>query len=93
MHSYGRVNVSNKYTGYCVSFICFTFNYSMLFVSCCAILLVLSCASPLQKFLTVTGAEGKNENSNGDIWALLVAGSTGWINYRHQVDGLSVYSY
>lgn len=27
---------------------------------------------------------------SGDVWALLIAGSAGWGNYRHQADVLHV---
>lgn len=30
-------------------------------------------------------------NSQGDIWALLIAGSAGWGNYRHQADVAHAY--
>ncbi|CAL5223295.1 g5786 [Coccomyxa viridis] len=32
-----------------------------------------------------------DENFEGDVWALLIAGSAGWGNYRHQADVLHAY--
>lgn len=32
----------------------------------------------------VVGARQEEQNE-GELWAVLVAGSTGWFNYRHQV--------
>jgi len=62
----------------------------LLFFSCCfTLLLILSDASVIEKFLS----EIKNNSADGtipDIWALLVAGSAGWDNYRHQVNYLKV---
>ena len=62
----------------------------MLLINCFVVLFTLSYASASPRTVepSLTGNEGndgKSENSNDDIWALLVAGSVGWINYRHQV--------
>lgn len=54
--------------------------YPRLFASCFVILFALSRATS-----AVTGSEDDDESSTDDIWALLVAGSTTWMNYRHQV--------
>ena len=53
--------------------------YSKLCASCFVILFALSGAT------SVIGSERNDESSTDDIWALLVAGSMGWMNYRHQV--------
>jgi len=58
----------------------------LLFVTYLVLLVVLSYASPLQKFLTGVEQNAKNDSADvADIWALLVAGSSTWMNYRHQV--------
>ena len=53
---------------------------------CCyfTLLLISSDASVIEKFLS----EAMNASANGipDIWAILVAGSEGWDDYRHQVN-------
>lgn len=35
--------------------------------------------------------EANDDNDGGQIWALLVAGSNGWYNYRHQADVAHAY--
>ena len=53
---------------------------NMKFVTC---LLLLSSTAVLCRAGALHGMlEGKE---NGNIWALLVAGSNTWMNYRHQV--------
>ncbi|KAK9843400.1 hypothetical protein WJX81_000515 [Elliptochloris bilobata] len=54
-------------------------------VSC----LVAATAAARPAFLTLPGE--RPDDFKGDIWALLIAGSAGWGNYRHQADVLHAY--
>ena len=58
----------------------------MLLVSCFVILLALSYASSLQRPPSAADHERSYNQTNGDDnWALLIAMSEGYENYRHQV--------
>ena len=59
--------------------------YSLL-VYCIVLLAIASNALLLQKIDNdARNVKTKNASAVADIWALLVAGSDSWMNYRHQV--------
>jgi legumain len=45
----------------------------------------------LLSWLTPTKFAGRPEEFTGDVWAVLIAGSSGWGNYRHQADVCHAY--
>ena len=56
---------------------------TLLIVSC---ILIQPCISAELKFKPQSqGGESADENAKGVNWALIVAGSNGYDNYRHQV--------
>jgi len=61
--------------------------FNMLLVIYCFVLLAISSdALLLQKIDNdARNVKTKNASAVSDIWALLVAGSSTWMNYRHQV--------
>lgn len=38
--------------------------------------------------LSLVAASGEKDGAEGKHWALVVAGSSGWYNYRHQVNSM-----
>ena len=49
------------------------------------LLLSLAQASFVERFEKLRFEQKENAPTNGKIWVLLVAGSNGYYNYRHQV--------
>ena len=50
----------------------------------CVVLLALACSCRAGPSAELRGMLAEKEEA-GSIWALLVAGSNSWMNYRHQV--------
>ena len=65
---------------------------SLLLVYCFVLFAISSDALLLQKIDHDTrNVKAKSSSGGADIWALLVAGSNTWMNYRHQVSAHNYY--